>query len=174
MVQRPHCKYNVKLEFADQKYGHGKERQYRENKNSSEISEPRSMGIRKIRISGEKKKLKTPLLPPIISLPPSHPSQSISGQNNDKCFAYWELRVYVSVCFKRFIKIVALCAFSDVFAQLREGILRKNCCSFGFCPNYLPLPSIWTTCTNCTSFFQCRHSRFDSQFRTKNTIYALE
>ena len=31
-----------------------------------------------------------------------------------------------------------------------EGILRKNCCSFGFCPNYLPpppLPPIWTTST---------------------------
>ena len=23
---------------------------------------------------------------------------------------------------------------------LRESLLRKNCCSFGFCPNYLPPP----------------------------------
>ena len=32
--------------------------------------------------------------------------------------------------------------------QVREGVPRKNCSSFGFRPNYLPppLPPIWTTC----------------------------
>ena len=56
--------------------------------------------------------------------------------------------------------------------DLREGILRKNCCSFGFCPYYLPppLPPIWTT---CTTFFRRRNSRFESQFRTRNTTYTI-
>ena len=35
--------YNVKLDFADQKYQHGKERSYSKNKNSSDTSEPRSI-----------------------------------------------------------------------------------------------------------------------------------
>ena len=28
---------------------------------------------------------------------------------------------------------------------VRDGFTKKSCCSFGFCPNYLP--PIWTTCT---------------------------
>ena len=31
-------------------------------------------------------------------------------------------------------------------------------------------PPIWTT---CTTFFRQRNSRFESQFRTKNTIYTI-
>ena len=33
--------------------------------------------------------------------------------------------------------------------EIRDGLLKKSRCSFGFCPNYLdpPLPLIWTTCT---------------------------
>ena len=38
--------------------------------------------------------------------------------------------------------------------SIREGLLKKNCCSFGFYPNYLPL--IWTT---CTTFFRRQNSR---------------
>ena len=37
---------------------------------------------------------------------------------------------------------------------LRDVLLRKNSCSFGFCPNYFPpliLPPIWTTCTAFSS-----------------------
>ena len=55
--------------------------------------------------------------------------------------------------------------------KVREGIPKKSCCSFGFCPNYLPpLPPIWTT---CTTFFRRRNSRFKSQFRAINTIYRV-
>ena len=35
--------------------------------------------------------------------------------------------------------------FCWVTDWLTDGFTRKNCCSFGFCPNYIPL--IWTTCT---------------------------
>ena len=38
------------------------------------------------------------------------------------------------------VMIVLQCFFSQIFVCLREGILRKNCCSSGFCPNYLPPP----------------------------------
>ena len=27
-----------------------------------------------------------------------------------------------------------------LWEDIRDGIMRKNCCSFGFCPNYLPSP----------------------------------
>ena len=48
---------------------------------------------------------------------------------------------------------------------------KKNCFSFAFFPNYLPpIPSIWTT---CTTFFRCRNSRFERQFRTKSTICTI-
>ena len=33
-----------------------------------------------------------------------------------------------------------------------------------------PLPPTWTT---CTTFFRRRHSRFESQFRNKNTVYTI-
>ena len=49
---------------------------------------------------------------------------------------------------------------------------EENFCSFGFCPNYLspPFPPIWST---CTTFFRRQNSRFESQFRTKSTIYTI-
>ena len=37
--------------------------------------------------------------------------------------------------------------------------MRKNCSSFGFCPNYHPSPPILTT---CTIFFRRQNSRFES------------
>ena len=37
LVRRRHCNYNVKLDVADQKYRHIKERLYSENNNGSEI-----------------------------------------------------------------------------------------------------------------------------------------
>ena len=36
-----------------------------------------------------------------------------------------------------------------------------------------PLDPDWGIWTTCTSFFQRRNSRFESQFRTRNTIYTL-
>jgi len=41
----------------------------------------------------------------------------------------------------------------------RDILLRKN-----------DFPPIWTA---CTTFFQRRYSRFESQIRTKNTIYTI-
>ena len=31
----------------------------------------------------------------------------------------------------------------ELCSILRDGIMRKNYCSFGFCPNYLPSPQFW-------------------------------
>ena len=53
-----------------------------------------------------------------------------------------------------------------------DGFLRKGRHSFGHCPNYLPRPpSLPPFQGACTTFFWHRNSRFESQFRTKNTIY---
>ena len=49
--------------------------------------------------------------------------------------------------------------------KTKGGYPEKKCCSFRFCPNYLPplLPLIWKT---CTTFFRRQSSRFGSQSRT--------
>ena len=59
---------------------------------------------------------------------------------------------------------------NHIYACFREDIHWKKTFSFGHCPNYLtppPWPPTWS------SFFGTRNSRFESQFRTKNTIYTI-
>ena len=48
----------------------------------------------------------------------------------------------------------------------------KKTFSLGHCPNHLPAPPtpIWAT---WSFFFGSQNSRFESQFRTKNTIYTI-
>ena len=47
--------------------------------------------------------------------------------------------------------------FVNVCIIFRDGTLRINCCSFGFCPNYLPSPPPIPIRTN-TTFFRRRIS----------------
>ena len=55
-----------------------------------------------------------------------------------------------------------------------RGQLKKKTFSFGHCPNYLTPPSPLTPIqATWSSFFGSRNSRFESQFRTKNTIYTI-
>ena len=58
-----------------------------------------------------------------------------------------------------------------VFLFFMQGTFswEKNCCSFGFCPNYTPPPNL----DNLHNFFRRRNSGFERQFRTKNTIYTI-
>ena len=54
---------------------------------------------------------------------------------------------------------------------LGKTSIEKKTFSFGHCPNYLtpppPMTPIWAT---WSSFFGSRNSRFESRFRTRNTI----
>ena len=61
----------------------------------------------------------------------------------------------------------------ECVVTVREGVNWKKTFSFGHCPNYLtppPMTPIWAT---WSSFFGSRNWRFESQFRTKNTIYTI-
>ena len=62
--------------------------------------------------------------------------------------------------------------FSQQEGQLREEIHCKTF-SFGHCPNYLNPPPHDPNSGNLVLFFGSRNSRFESQFRTKNTIYTI-
>ena len=54
--------------------------------------------------------------------------------------------------------------------HLRERILRKNAVLLDSVQiTSPPSPNL----TTCTTFFGRQNSRFESQFRTKNTIYIL-
>ena len=60
-----------------------------------------------------------------------------------------------------------------VFISLREGINWKKTFSFGHCPNYLNPPPMTLIRATWSSFFGSQNSRFESQFRTKITIYSI-
>ena len=49
---------------------------------------------------------------------------------------------------------------------IRDGFPRKNCCSFGFCPNYTS-PTLPTISTTCATFFWRR-----SKFKIWNPIFG--
>ena len=60
----------------------------------------------------------------------------------------------------------------STICPLGKRSIEKKTFSFGHCPNYLtppmtPIRATWS------SFFGSRNSRFESQFRTKNTIYTV-
>ena len=57
--------------------------------------------------------------------------------------------------------------------ELREDLNWKKTFSFGHCPNYLNPPPITPIRATWSSFFGRQNSRFESQFRTKNTIYTI-
>ena len=52
----------------------------------------------------------------------------------------------------------------------RDVLLRKNSCSFGHGPNYLPHPPIRST---CTTFFLKKKFRIWKSLRIKSTIYTI-
>ena len=56
--------------------------------------------------------------------------------------------VFIIVATKRIIIINVIQIGLTIihWVSVRDGLTRKNCNSFGFCPNYHP-PPIWTTCT---------------------------
>ena len=54
---------------------------------------------------------------------------------------------------------------------IRNGFPRKNCCSFGFCPNY-PSPTLPTISTTCATFFR-RRSKFKIWKSLYTTIYHI-
>ena len=56
---------------------------------------------------------------------------------------------------------------------VREGVKEKKTFSFGHCPNYLNPPPMIPIRATWSSFFGSRNSRFQSQFRTKNTICTM-
>ena len=56
--------------------------------------------------------------------------------------------------------------------RLREGFNEKKTFSFGHCPNHLNPPPD-PNAGNLVLFFGSQNSRFESQFRTKNTIYTI-
>ena len=60
-------------------------------------------------------------------------------------------------------------------SPLGKTSIKKKTFSFGHCPNYLNPPPLPMTPIRATwsSFFGSRNSRFESQFRTKNTIYTI-
>ena len=60
-----------------------------------------------------------------------------------------------------------------VVISLREGLNGKKRFSFGHCPNHLNPPPMTRIRATWSSFFGSRNSRFESQFRTKNTIYTI-
>ena len=57
------------------------------------------------------------------------------------------------------------------WVSVRDGLTRKNCYSFGFCPNYLspPPPNL----DNLYNFFRPQNSWFESHFRTKILYYTI-
>ena len=58
---------------------------------------------------------------------------------------------------------------------LREDLNRKKTFSFGHCPNHLNPPTPLTPIRAPWSFFfGSQNSRFESQFRTKTTIYTIQ
>ena len=54
---------------------------------------------------------------------------------------------------------------------IRDGFPRKNCCSFGFCPNYTS-PTLPTISTTCATFFR-RWSKFKIWKLLYITIYHI-
>ena len=62
-----------------------------------------------------------------------------------------------------------------VLTMIREGVnWRKKTFSFGHCPNYLnPPPPMTPIRATWSFFFGSPISWFESQFRTKNTIYTI-
>ena len=59
------------------------------------------------------------------------------------------------------------------YDEEREDINRKKTFSFEHCPNHLTPPPLTPIRATWSSFFGSRNSRFESQFRTKNTIYTI-
>ena len=64
----------------------------------------------------------------------------------------------------------AKCEAHNQFSDMRDVLLRKNCFSFGFCPNYIPLAPLPPNLDNLYNFFRYRNSRFEKQFWTKDII----
>ena len=61
--------------------------------------------------------------------------------------------------------------FVGLFCYWLDKVLRrKTAVLLDFVQITSPPPPIWTT---CTTFFRRQNSRFESQFRTKNTMYTL-
>ena len=56
----------------------------------------------------------------------------------------------------------------------REGLNGKKTFSFGHCPNHLNPPPPDPNSGNLVLFFGSQNSRFESQFRTKTTIYTIQ
>ena len=64
--------------------------------------------------------------------------------------------------------------FFHPYFFIREGVNWKKTFSFRHCLNYLnPPPPMTPIRATWSSFFGSRNSRFESQFRTKNTIYTI-
>ena len=85
--------------------------------------------------------------------------------------------VFYSICIKPMSNIFLWSEFFTLSGQysqmevLREDVPKKAAVLLDFVQiTSPPLPPIWTT---CTFFFLRRNSRFESQFRTKNTIFTL-
>ena len=55
----------------------------------------------------------------------------------------------------------------------KASMEKKKTFSFGHCPNYLIPPPMTPIRATWSSFFGSRNSRFESQFRTKNTICTI-
>ena len=76
-------------------------------------------------------------------------------------------KLYLTLFTPKWLKFI-----SNHSAIISDSFPEKSSCYFGFCPNYLdplPLTPIWTT---CTTFSQRRNSRFEIQFKTKNTRFG--
>ena len=54
--------------------------------------------------------------------------------------------------------------------MVKEGVNEKKTFSLPELPNPPPMTPIWAT---WSSFFGSRNSTFESQFRTKNTLYTI-
>ena len=96
------------------------------------------------------------------------------GENQDSN-GHRPIRDSLAHCYAMYISLFSGCSNIDnnLLGALRDILLRKYCFSFGFCPNYLPPPPPPPNLDNLYNFFRRQNSRFESQFRTRNTIYVV-
>ena len=90
--------------------------------------------------------------------------------------------VYISGLLKRYVYIpdpgrthsgICVCCVCDLISGLREGLNKNKNVFFRALPESPPPPPLTPIRATWSSFFGRQNSRFESQFRTKDTIYTI-
>ena len=106
---------------------------------------------------------------------PDSPQQAVSKilQILGSLFFSAFLITHVSRCVKGRILQQSSWKIDHLDRHIKGRGQPKKTFSFGHCPNYLDPPTMTPIRATLSSFFRSQNSRFESQFKTKNTIYTI-